>query len=113
MRLEELLLPPHPKDGEGNVFTGVCPFTGGGTPVPGSFPGLWSQVLSWGMPQSWPGGTPVPAGGTQDRTGVPPQPEQDWGIPLPRDRTADAARGMPLGLSCESDFCSGFWDLNH
>ena len=30
----------HPKDGEGTVFTGVCPHLGGGrTPVPGHFPG--------------------------------------------------------------------------
>ena len=32
------------KDGESTVFTGVCLFTRGGgpgTPVPGSFPGLW------------------------------------------------------------------------
>ena len=28
--------------GEGNVFTGVCPFTGG-TPVPGSFPGPFGE----------------------------------------------------------------------
>ena len=70
---------PHPKDGEGNVFTGVCPSTPGGggvTPVPGSFPGpflgvppSWSgATLSWlgvvpqswlGVPQSQVGGTPV------------------------------------------------------
>ena len=61
---------PHPKDGEGNVFrlsttvgrgvpqsqvlskvSGPRPFPGG-TPVPGSFQGLWSQVLSRGIPQS-------------------------------------------------------------
>ena len=43
----------HPKDEEGTVFTGVGQSTpGGSTPVPGSCPGLWSQVLS--------GGTPVP-----------------------------------------------------
>ena len=51
---------PHPKDGEGNVFTGVCPFNfegggvGGVTPVPGSFPGPF-----WGYPSpSWGGGDP-------------------------------------------------------
>ena len=44
---------PHSKDGEGTVFTGVCLSTGGGgTPIPGSFPGLWSQVLSRGLPES-------------------------------------------------------------
>ena len=47
---------PYLKDGEGTVFTCVslCTPGGGGTAVPGSFPGLWSQVLSWR------GGTPVP-----------------------------------------------------
>ena len=54
---------PHPKDREDNVFTGVCPFTrGGGTPVPCSFPGLWSQVLSGGTPVL-AGGYPILAGG--------------------------------------------------
>ena len=93
---------------EGNVFTGInlsvhkagVLFPGGtpvpgsfpglwsqvlsrGTPVPGSFPGLWSQVLSWGVPQSWPsGGTPGQGTSSQDRTGVPPQLGQDWGTPL-------------------------------
>ena len=46
-----------------------------GTPVPGSFQGLWYQVLSGGLPQSFPEDTPVPAGGgypspSQDRTGI-------------------------------------------
>ena len=77
----------------------VCPHPGG-TLVPGSFPGLWSHVLFWGVPQSWlvgilqlgvsqswPWGTQdrgilpsydrtgVPAG--QDSTGVQPQPGQN------------------------------------
>ena len=30
---------------------------GGGTPVPGSFPGLWSQVHSWGVPPPPPSRT--------------------------------------------------------
>ena len=82
---------PHPKDGEGNVFTGVCPFTpwggGGGTPVPFSFPGLWFQDLSWGVsqfqvlcqvsgPRSFAGGTPVLAEGT-------PVPARGLGYPRP------------------------------
>ena len=36
-----MLLPPHPKDGEGTVFTSVCLSTRGGVPH-----GLWSQILS-------------------------------------------------------------------
>ena len=64
---------PHPNDGEGNVFTGVCPFTpGGGVPQ--------SQVLSQvsgrrcfltrtGAPSSqYRTGVPP----SQDRTRVPP-----------------------------------------
>ena len=55
-----------------------------GTPVPGSFPGLWSLVLSQGVPRSqvlslvpgppwsFPGGTPIPAvGGTPEMIGYP------------------------------------------
>ena len=52
----------------------------GGTPVPGSFPGLWFQVLS--------GGTPVPPSSDWGipqlevpQTGVPPWPGQDWDTP--------------------------------
>ena len=100
---------PHPEDGEGTVFTGVCLSTGG-TPVPCSFPGLWSQVLSggypspgWGYPRTgypparsglgyvptrpWLENPPPPS---QDRTGVP---LVRTGIPpgthLPQDRTAE------------------------
>ena len=47
------------KDGEGNVFTGVCLLTGGGTLGPWSFPewgilGLWFLVSG-----PFQGGTPV------------------------------------------------------
>ena len=108
---------PHPKDGDGTVFTGVCLFTPGGglsqslvpgpfpisapfaflgrypspsffprslvpglfqgdTPVPGCFPGLWSQgypsLSQWRYPSPrWRylccGEPPE-----KDRTGVPP-----------------------------------------
>ena len=37
---------PHPKDGEGTVSQQSV-----GRPVPGSFPCLWSQVFSRGIPQ--------------------------------------------------------------
>ena len=87
---------PHSKDGEDTVFTGVClstvgypsptffprslvpgPFWGReGTPVPGSFSGLWSQVLSGGgVPQSH-----------SSETGVPPS--GDWGPHNPGNRPA-------------------------
>ena len=48
---------PHPKDGEGNVFTGVCLSTPRGYPI--------------SIPCPFWGGTPVPNGGTLswDRTG--------------------------------------------
>ena len=67
-------------------------FFTGGTTVPGSFPHLWSQVLSqgvpqsqvlsWvsgpssflGVPQSWPEGSEDWSTPSQDRTGVPPPP---------------------------------------
>ena len=39
-----------------DFLVSVCQSTGGGTPVPGSFPCLWSQVLSYG-------GTSVPTVG--------------------------------------------------
>ena len=95
-----LVLPPaHVVRREGNVFTGISMsvHTGEGTPVPDSFSGFWSQILSrrypsprffprslvpghfQGVYQSWPGeypspswggGTPVPGRGY--RSGVPP-----------------------------------------
>ena len=85
----------------------------GCTPVPGSFPGLWSQVLSRGYPILWShvlsggypspdleGGTPIPAGGvpvTPVLAGGYPSPGQGYpwtglGYPPPdQDRT-----GVPL-----------------
>ena len=90
---------PHPKDGEGNAFTGVCPFRGGGTPV---------QIMGGTF---WPGqdwGTPC----SQDR--VPPWPGQDWGtIPPPPPRQNSrvstcyaAAVCHAGGLSCFGKFVS-------
>ena len=69
-----------------------------GTPVPGFFPGHWSQVISGGMAQSWLGvqqSWPVryPTLGW-----VPPWPGQlygtlrarsEWGTPHPWDGTAE------------------------
>ena len=59
---------------EGNVITGISLSVQGGvgTPVHGSFPGLWSQVLSWGVPQ-FQMGLPSPSQGyTQLRLPPPP-----------------------------------------
>ena len=63
---------PHPKDGEGNVFTGVCLSTGGSTPVTG--------------PRSILAGTPRQEYHL-DRTGVPQDrigysPRQDGVLPI-------------------------------
>ena len=75
---------------------------GGGTPVPGSFPGLWFKVLSGGYPspgrggvlQSWSGGYPSPGGGRE----VP----QDRGYPPARK--GYAAGGMPRAVSRRRTF---------
>ena len=53
----------HSKDGENNVFFPRCLVPGlftGGIPVPGSFPGLWSQILSRGYPNPGLGEYPSP-----------------------------------------------------
>ena len=61
---------------------------GWGTPVPGSFPGHWSQVLFWeGTPVSdiFPGpfrGTPVLMGVGYPCTGYP-KARSGWGTPWP------------------------------
>ena len=69
--------------GKGNVFTGVCPFTGEGVPHP------WS-----GVPQSWPcTGTPskVRMGYLPARSGWGTCPAMSgWGTPLVR------SMGYPL-----------------
>ena len=82
--------------------TGPRPFPGG-TPVPGSFQGFWSQVLSGGtpipaegtpvlpggVPQSWPGGTTVLTGGTPVLAGGTPGQEYPLvrtGLEYPQDR---------------------------
>ena len=72
----------HPKDGGGTVFTDVCLSTlGGVTPVPGSFPDLWSHVLSGGHGTPAPGSSPGPfQGDTQSWLGGG-YPSARWGIP--------------------------------
>ena len=74
----------YPKDEEGNVFKLS---TTGGTEVPGSFQGLWSQVLSRGYPspgQGYPriGGYPRTGVTSLARTGV--ISSQDRGTPWDR-----------------------------
>ena len=88
---------PHPKDGEGSVFTGICLST------------LGAVLKSWlGVPQFWPEGVPlswdwvtpcqVRMGYPPTRTGVPPAgsgwdippARLGWGTP-PQDRTAKRA----------------------
>ena len=68
---------PHPKNGEGTVFTGVCPHRGRGLPqssVLSQVTGPRSFPRGGGLPQSW-----VPPG--QVRMGYPPS--QYWGTPPP------------------------------
>ena len=118
---------PHPKDGGGTVFTGVCPSTpgGGGVPqsqvlskvtgprsfaegtlVPSFFQGHWSQEV---VPQSWLG---VPQYGVSHwpgQDGVTPPPVKSGcgtsqpgvGYPLPSwDRIAERALATRRYASC-------------
>ena len=82
LRVFVVLLPPA-SEGWGKVIISVClsVHTWGGTPVPGSFPGLWSQILSGGY--------------TQPGLEYPPPP-----------RTGYAAGSMPHAVSCRRISCS-------
>ena len=82
----ELNYRPHPKDGEGTVFTGVCLSTSGWE-VPQSR--VLSQVLCWGGGYSSRDQRGIPPSQVrlgsrpgQHRTLVPPLPGQD-GLPPP------------------------------
>ena len=75
-------------------FTGVCPSmglgAGGGTPVPGSILGLWSQVLS-----QVSGSGPFLVGGGYPRMGMDNPPSQvKMGVPQHRG-TPTAMDGVP------------------
>ena len=83
---------PFPMGGVPSPSQGVPQFQLGGTPVPGSFPGLCSQVFFLEVPSPSQGDTPVPAGGNPiparryPRIGYSPgqhwgTPNQDWGTP--------------------------------
>ena len=83
---------PHPKDGEGNVFTGVCLFTPrgevphplmGGTPFPGPGRGVLPSQVGGGVPPSQVGE------GTTFQMGVIPS---RWGR-LPFQAGVPASRG--------------------
>ena len=102
------------------------PFSGV-TPGPGSFPGLWYQILSQRgtpvptgvpqsqavVPQSQAGGTPVPCRGypflgvlPQARTGLGyPQPRQDWGTSLARQNLSKTEQQSKY-LLCSGQYSS-------
>ena len=101
---------PSASEGWGKVMFSLClsVHTWGGTLVPGSFPGHWSQVLSGGTP-SLARGYPSPDG--QVRMGYPlpglgyHPPWSGLGYPPPPpDRTAERERyascGQGGGLYC-------------
>ena len=94
---------PHPKDGKGTVFTGVClstPGKGGVRrslvpyPFPGNTPVLprrGTPVLAGLLPQSWLGGT---------QTGVPLTPDRKCHI----QDTLHLLHFHAGGLSCSKHF---------
>ena len=110
MCIKSELLPPV-YEVRGKVMFSFClsVHTGGGaSSVPGSFPGLWSQVLSGGYPSSSRGPgwdwTPPP----QAQNGVPPPPPLGLGYhPAPhwrqnrRANTCYAVGGTPLAVTQE------------
>ena len=89
------------RTGEGNVFTGVCPFTGG-YPSPRFF--SRSLVLcpfqvvphSWlGVSQSWVGSTPVLTRGWEPHYGVPSTTARtELGYPQPGLQCPQARTGL-------------------
>ena len=111
---------PHPKDGEGNIFTGVCPFTstGGGGVHPsqvggggGWFTPLPCVRTGWGYPTGWDwmGVPPIrPGWGTLSPSGLDGIPPRNgWGYPLPIGRSGDRAatqRAVCLLHSCSRTF---------
>ena len=79
---------------EGNILF-VCQSSPGGTPVPGSFAGVWSQVLSRGtlVQGSFPG-----VWSQSFLEGTPGQgiPRQDWATPSKDLGTPCPGLGYPL-----------------
>ena len=79
---------PHPKDGEGNVFTGVC------LPTGGVLHGLWSQVPSpVSGPRTFPGYTSPVTGPAQSPVLGPAR-----GDPKFRVSTASGNQGKLEGI---------------
>ena len=109
-----MILPllPSASEGWGKVMFSVCSPRRGNTPVPGSFQGLWSKVLSRGtpvlagrgVPLSWLGGYPRTGQGVSPaRTGG--TPSQDWnGLGYPLPQTGYTAGGMPREVSRRRTF---------
>ena len=83
--------------GGGVMFSQVF-FCSGGTPVPGSFPGLWSKILSWRDTPVLAGGYPSLSWGEYPRTGYPlasteVPPSWDWGnTPSPPRKTEQQSK---------------------
>ena len=75
---------------EGSVFTGVL-LTGGGTPVPCSFTGLWCQVLCWGYP------SPRFFPWSLVRGPLWGYPSSKWGVPHSQVGGTVAKTGIPAG----------------
>ena len=97
-------------EGEGNVFTGVCPFTPGRIPHPSRRGGHPSFLMGGnpflgldGVPPSqvWQGCTPIQdqdgGGGSLGLDGVPPQTRPGKGVPHP-----DMGRGTPIQVRSQA-----------
>ena len=83
---------PHPKDGEGNVFS---PFTPGGGGVHGQVQTGGALARSrWGVPWPGPGSTPARSAQGVPWPGMGYPPVHRWGPPPSRDRTADRVLDM-------------------
>ena len=112
---------PHPKEGEGNVFTGVRPFTLWGYPSPRYFPrslvpgpflgrGVYPSPGRCGT-QSQVGGTPVPAARVPQDSGIPLSrtrgtPIQDGtGVPPPPVRTGLRYPSPPADQDSRASTC--------
>ena len=102
-----ILLPPASKGWGRYCFHRCLSKPGGGTPLPGFFPGHWSQVLSGGTTVlgSFPGYWSQVLSGGYPNMGYPPS--QNWGTP-PRTeqqseyllRSGRYASCVHAGLSC-------------
>ena len=109
---------PHPKDGEGNVFslfTTVVGRGGDAAPVPGSFPDHWSQILSREYPSPRFFSRSVIPGLSRGGTPVPGSFSGHWsqvlsrGYPSPRFFPRETGpRSFPGGTQVPGSF-PGHW----